>query len=416
VYQELSLVPHLDACANVFLGVERAKQGMLSERAMTRRYVELCGMLQVDIPAKARASDLSVAAGQLVEIMRAVHRGSRVLLLDEPTAALSQSERDKLLALIRRLRDSGTTVVLVTHNLDEILAVSDMVTVMRNAELIETSPASAYTKADLVKLMVGEMPTSIEKDNKRPDGELLLKVEECSVPRAVTGASLEVHAGEVVGIAGLVGAGRSSLLRAIAGAESTATGRMFLREQRQVRWPRTPRQAHQHGIALLPEDRKTQGLVLGMGIADNVTLPSLKQFAQYGIVKRRAQSNVADKLMKSFNLNRSIGHYPVSQLSGGGQQKVAFARAMITDPLVLVVDEPTRGVDVGAKAELLRAIRSFADRGRGVIVTSAETEELLEICDRIVVMSAGRVVGHFNLHQKKPTVREIFAVALGATS
>jgi ribose transport system ATP-binding protein len=153
-----------------------------------------------------------------------------------------------------------------------------------------------------------------------------------------------------------------------------------------------------------------------MGIADNVTLPSLKQFAQYGIVKRRAQSNVADKLMKSFNLNRSIGHYPVSQLSGGGQQKVAFARAVITDPLVLVVDEPTRGVDVGAKAELLRAIRSFADRGRGVIVTSAETEELLEICDRIVVMSAGRVVGHFNLHQKKPTVREIFAVALGATS
>lgn len=414
VYQELSLVPHLDACANVFLGVETAKRGMLSERAMQRRYAELCEMLRVDIPAKARASELSVAAGQLVEIMRAIHRGSRVLLLDEPTAALSQRERDQLLALVRRLRDSGTSIVLVTHNLDEVLAVSDTVTVMRNAALVETATAGARTKADLVKLMVGEMPFFVAQDKKRPDDKVLLKIEDCSVPGAVTEVSLEVRANEVVGIAGLVGAGRSSLLRAIAGAEATATGTMSV-ARRRVAWPRTPRRAHRSGISLLPEDRKTQGLILGMDIPDNVTLPGLKRFSPYGMVKRRAQWAVAGRLMKSFNLNRSIGRYPVGHLSGGGQQKVAFARAMINDPRVMVIDEPTRGVDVGAKVDLLRAIRNFADQGRGVIVTSAETEELLEICDRIIVMSAGRTVGHFDLHQKRPTVREILAVAFGVT-
>ncbi|MFD2416439.1 sugar ABC transporter ATP-binding protein [Amycolatopsis pigmentata] len=414
VYQELSLVPHLDACANVFLGVEPAKRGMLSERAMTRRYAELCETLRVDIPAKARASELSVAAGQLVEIMRAIHRGSRVLLLDEPTAALSQRERDQFLALVGRLRDSGTSIVLVTHNLDEVLAVSDMVTVMRNATLVETATADAHTKADLVKLMVGEMPSFVEQDKKRPDGEVLLRIEDCSVPGAVTDVSLEVHANEVVGIAGLVGAGRSSLLRAIAGAEATATGRMSV-ARRRIAWPRTPRRAHSSGISLLPEDRKTQGLILGMDIPDNVTLPGLKRFSPYGMVKRRAQWVVAGTLMKSFNLNRPIGRYPVGHLSGGGQQKVAFARAMINDPRVMVIDEPTRGVDVGAKVDLLRAIRDFADRGRGVIVTSAEIEELLEICDRIIVMSAGRTVGHFDLHQKRPTVGEILAVAFGVT-
>ncbi len=416
VYQELSLVPHLSASANVFLGAERTRGGMVSERVMTRRYAELCELLGVDIPASSPAGDLTVAAGQLVEIMRAVQRGSRVLLLDEPTAALSHRERDNLLRLIRHLRDSGTTVVLVTHNLNEVLAVSDTVTVMRNAELVQTAPARDQTTAGLVKLMIGEMPTFVEQDKQRPNGEVLLTVEGCSVPGAVSDVSLEVRASEVVGIAGLVGAGRSTLLRAIAGAEPTAKGKMFLGERRPIAWPSSPRRAHRSGISLLPEDRKTQGLVLGMNISDNVTLPSLRRFSRYGMVRAKRQRSVAGQLMESFGLNRKVGRYPVGQLSGGGQQKVAFARAMMVDPQVMLIDEPTRGVDVGAKAELLRAARTFADRGRGVIVTSAEIEELLEICDRIVVLSAGRSVGHFDLHQNKPTVREILDVAFGVAS
>jgi ABC-type sugar transport system ATPase subunit len=416
VYQELSLVPHLSACANVFLGAEEVRGGMVRERTMVRRYAELCELLQVDIPPQAPAYSLSVAAGQMVEIMRVVQRGSRVLLLDEPTAALSQRERDNLLNLVRRLRDGGTTIVLVTHNLDEVLAVADTVTIMRNAEVVQTAPVSDQTKAGLVMLMVGEMPALVEQDKKRPDGDVLLAVEECSVPGAVTGVSLEVRANEVVGIAGLVGAGRSSLLRAIAGAEPSATGRMFLGDRQRIKWPRTPREAHRSGISLLPEDRKTQGLVLGMDIANNVTLPKLSRFSRYGIVNSQRQQSIAGKLMEAFNLNRKVGRYPVSQLSGGGQQKVAFARAMMIDPQIMVIDEPTRGVDVAAKAELLRAVRTFADRGRGVIVTSAETEELLEICDRIVVLSAGRAVGSFDVHERKPSVREILDVAFGVHS
>lgn len=416
VYQELSLVPYLSACANVFLGAERVRGGMVSDRAMASRYAELCELLGVDIPAKAPAGGLTVAAGQLVEIMRAVERGSRVLLLDEPTAALSHRERDMLLDLIRRLRDQGTTIILVTHNLDEVLAVSDTVTVMRNAELVESAPAAGQTKAGLVKLMIGEMPTLVEQDKKEPDGDIVLTVEDCSVPGTLADVSLEVRAGEVVGVAGLVGAGRSTLLRAIAGAEPTATGRMILSEGGPVTWPTSPRRAQRLGISLLPEDRKTQGLVLGMDIADNVTLPSLRRFSRCGLVMSRRQEDVAGRLMKEFGLNRRIGRYPVGHLSGGGQQKVAFARAMMIDPRVMVIDEPTRGVDVGAKAELLRAARAFADRGRGVIVTSAEIEELLEICDRIVVLSAGCAVGHFDLHQCKPTVREVLDVAFGVAA
>lgn len=412
VYQELSLVPELSACANVFLGSERSRRGILNERAMLRRYAELCALLQIEIEPHTRASELSVASGQLIEIMRAVQRESRLLLLDEPTAALSQREREKLLVLMRHLRTIGTTIVWVTHNLDEVLDVSDTVTVMRNAALVETAPAATYTKAGLVRLMVGEMPSFVEQDNQRPDGDVLLAVDGCTVPGAIADVSIRLHANEVLGVAGLVGAGRSSLLRAIAGAERRATGHMTL-HGRETRWPSSPRAAHRLGISMLPEDRKTQGLILGMSVPDNVTLPKLGGFSRLGFVSAARQQRFAQARMEEFNLNRRVTRFPVSQLSGGGQQKVAFARSMAVRPTVMLVDEPTRGVDVGAKAELIRAIRTYATDGRGVIVTSAEPEELLEVCDRIVTLSAGRVVGHFDLHVETPTVHDLLDAAFG---
>ncbi|RYH66429.1 MAG: sugar ABC transporter ATP-binding protein [Alcaligenaceae bacterium] len=416
VYQELSLIPELSACANVFLGSERLRRGLLDEHAMLQRYSELCRMLEIDIKPQTRASELNVAAGQMVEIMRAVQRDSRLLLLDEPTAALSQRERENLLSLMLRLRSHGTTIVWVTHNLDEVLEVSDTVTVMRNAAVVQTAPAANFTKGGLVKLMVGDMPNFVAQDNHPPDGQMLLQITGCTVPGALTDVSLDLHANEVLGIAGLVGAGRSTLLRAIAGAEPTATGDMRLHGGREVEWPASPRNAHRLGISLLPEDRKTQGLVLGMSIPDNITLPRLKPFSRLGLIWPKRQMIFAQNQMEAFKLNRRVANYSVSQLSGGGQQKVAFARAMAVGPEVLLVDEPTRGVDIGAKAELIRAIREYAVEGKGVIVTSAETDELLEVCDRIVTLSAGSVVGHFNLHQEKPTVREILDVAFGVNN
>lgn len=417
VYQELSLVPSLSACANVFLGDELSARGMISESAMSKRYAELCAELNVDIPAAIPAGELSVATGQLVEIMRAVQRGSRVLLLDEPTAALSQRERDNLLNLIRRLREGGTTIVIVTHNLDEVLAVSDTVTVMRNAEIVQTAPAKSTSKAELVRLMIGgELPDLVEVDKMRPEGGILMEVRDCVVPGVVHGISLDVRQNEVVGIAGLVGAGRSTFLRAIAGAEPGATGTMLLEGGRGVPWPTSTRKAHRLGISFLPEDRKTEGLVLGMTITDNVTIPRLPRFSRFGLVNERRQRTATEGWMRAFRLNRTVGTYPVGQLSGGGQQKVAFARAMVVDPNVMIFDEPTRGVDVGAKAELLRAVRDFADGGKAALVTSSETEELLDICDRIVVISAGRLVRSFDVHQKKPTVRDVLDAAFGVTA
>ncbi|HEY0279109.1 MAG TPA: sugar ABC transporter ATP-binding protein [Solirubrobacterales bacterium] len=411
VYQELTIVPRLSACANVYLGEEAGRSGMIDEARMRDGFRQLCELFEVDIDPDIPAGELTVATQQLLEIMRAVQRDSRLLLLDEPTAALSHRERDFLLDLMRRLKGEGVTIIFVSHHLDEVLAVSDTITVMRNARHIETSPVAAWTKNRMVEAMTGEAPLRVERDRVPVPGEVVLEVEGLELPGSLSDISLHVREGEVLGLAGLVGAGRTSILRSLAGLEPASGGRLRMRGKER-RWPRSPRAALRRlDIALLPEDRKGQGLVLGMSIPDNVTMTDLGPVSRGGLVNNGTQLKQARKLMEPFRLNRPVGRYPVGQLSGGGQQKVVLAKYLNEDPSVMLIDEPTRGIDVGAKVDILHAVREFARGGKAVILTSSEIEEVIDVSDRVLVVALGRIVGEFDMHKESPSVRDVLNLA-----
>ncbi|MFD9663127.1 sugar ABC transporter ATP-binding protein [Rhodococcus sp. NPDC059968] len=414
VYQELTVLPALTTVANVFLGQEMSRQGLLREKDMVAAFLELSRDLGLEFDPKMKAGDLSVAAAQMLEIMRAVHASSRVILFDEPTAALSERERRVFLDLVRKLKARGTTIVLVTHNLSEVLEVSDDITVMRSGRKVAFGPASEWTKASLVREMTGETIAPEPRSRQRVEfGRELLAVEQLTLPGAIEDVTLRVRAGEVVGLAGLVGSGRSSILRSLAGDEPHAKGRLRVRGREQ-KLPRSVRQAIQSlGIGLVPEERKTEGLVLGMSVPDNVTLADLTSVSRRGLVNASRQLEVAKTKLEELTLSRPVGDYPVSWLSGGNQQKVALAKWLHRDPDILLVDEPTRGIDVAAKVDVLSALRALASSGKGVIVTSAEIDEVLDVSDTVLVVAGGRIVAEFDTHRHEPTVKDVLDLAFG---
>jgi ABC-type sugar transport system ATPase subunit len=413
VYQELTIVGQLTAKANVFLGHEKSQYSLLSERVMRRQFQDLCAQFRVDIDPDVRADRLSVADQQILEIMRAVRAKARIILLDEPTAALSEREREFLLGLMADLRTAGVTMMLVSHNIEEVLRVSDTVTVMRNSRKVAEAPASEWTGRSLVAAMVGDSPLRVERDRRAVQGPFLLQARNVTLPGALSGIDIAVRPGEVLGLAGLVGSGRSSLMRSLAGAEPSSSGELTL-DGRSVRWPRSPYTAiRRYGIALLPEERKTQGLVLGMPVTDNATLTNLGAVSSRGLISRARQLRRAKELLGPLNLNRPAGTYPVKQLSGGNQQKVAIAKWLHQKPQVLLADEPTRGIDVGAKVEVLALLRQLARDGMAVIVASAELEEVLDVSDRVLVLSGGRVVAEVDMHERELTVGEVLNLAFG---
>lgn len=415
VYQELTIIPKLSAAANVHLGDEQSSYGILSNAAMEEEFAALCSRFGVRIKAKALAGGLPVAEQQIIEIMRAVRSRARVILLDEPTASLSENEREFLLGLLRELKGQGVTIVLVSHNIDEVLSVSDTVTVMRNSRKVDSRPASAWTPRSLVAAMVGDSPLRIERDREPIDSDVVLEARDVMLSGALQGIDITVRAGEIVGLAGLVGSGRTSLLRSLAGAEPTSTGKLKLNGV-DTPWPKQVRTAiFKHRIALLPEDRKNQGLVLGMSVPDNVTLTDLSDVTTFGIVRRRRQLRLASAILEKLRINRPAGFYPVGALSGGNQQKVAIAKWLHHKPLILLADEPTRGIDVRAKIEVLGTLRQLAREGMAVIVASSELEEVLDVSDRVLVLSEGRHVAEIDMHTSSPTVEDVLNIAFGVT-
>jgi ABC-type sugar transport system ATPase subunit len=412
VYQELSILPHLSCYENVFVGQTLVQFGLTDKRAMVKRFGELAAELEVDVSPTARAGDLSVAGAQTLEIMRAVQANAKVLLFDEPTAALSQHERSTLLALMTRLRRGGKCIVFVTHNIDEVLEVSDRVTVMRNAHKVDVRPGSEWTKPALIEAMIGEEVRRPSTSVNQSGTDEALRVDDLNVPNAISNVSFRLMKGEVVGLAGLVGAGRSTILRSIAGAEPDAKGSITIGGERR-RWPRSVRQARRSGIYLVPEDRKNEGLVLSMTVPDNVTMADLGRVSVGPFVSRRRQMAEATRLLHKLQLSRPVGWYPAGNLSGGNQQKVVLAKALHSDGAVMLIDEPTRGVDVGAKVQLLEAIRDIARSGKAVVVVSSEIEDILDISDRILVISSGRIVHEYDLAVARPSLTEVVARSLG---
>ena len=393
VYQELTVIPAMTAVANVFLGQTTSQNGFLAERRMRARYAELCEEFGVSIPATARAGLLSVADQQALEIMRGLESDAKIIVLDEPTASLAVHEREALYDIVGRLSSRGVAVIFISHDLDEVLNVAHTVTVLRDGRKVETRPAAQWTKPALVTAMLGKA-ASTQTPRTRQAGDVILRATGVRVPGHLEEVDLTVRAGEIVGIAGLVGSGRTELLRALAGMDSASSGTLEV-DGRHVRWPHTPRAALRVGIALVPEDRKSQGLVLGMPVFDNINMSSFASVASGGLLRRQQELEAAGERAERVALKREVLARPVRTLSGGNQQKALIARWIDRGVRVLLVDEPTRGIDVGAKVEVFTLLDWLAAQGLGVIMVSSELEEVLGHSDRVLTLVGGRVVAEF---------------------
>jgi ABC-type sugar transport system ATPase subunit len=410
VYQELTLIPALPAIANVFLG-QPLRIGPLEDRgAMLTRYAELARRMGVSIPPGARADTLSVAEQQALEIMRAIQADARILALDEPTASLAVHEREALYRNIRALADRGVTVVFVSHDLGEVLSLSDTVTVFRDGRRVDTRPAASWTRRSLVEAMFGERVVT-HVDRKRLPGQEVLRCSGLDMPGVLDGVELTLRRGELLGVAGLVGAGRTELLRSLAGLERAASGELWI-DGKSVDWPRTPRQALALGIGLAPEDRKTQGLVLGMTVHANINMTRLSAVSTAGYLRPAQERRRAGGLARRMRLAESTLGRPARTLSGGNQQKAVLAKWLDRGLSVLLVDEPTRGIDLAAKAEVFSLLDALAAEGLGVIMVSSELEELVDHCDRVVVLARGRSVAELGAGEldEGAILRTIFEV------
>jgi ribose transport system ATP-binding protein len=396
VHQELSVFDNLDVAANVLMGREPVRGGSLRlvDRAAARaRVAPLLERLGADFGPDAPVAGLSIAQRQLVEIARALSVDARIIILDEPTSSLTLSETDRLLAAVAALRDAGTGIIYITHRLGEIVACADRVTCLRDGRVVGHLAREEISHAAMTRLMIGRDLKSLytpPAGAPRAGGGLALSglVTPAFPDRAV---DLEVRPGEILGLAGLVGAGRTSLARAVFGVEPALAGEIRL-DGRAVR-VRGPREAIALGIYLVPEDRKRSGLVLGMTIAENVTLPDLPSHARAGLVRPGSEARVAEEQRRSLRIRAPSSASGAATLSGGNQQKVVLGKWLGMRPRALLFDEPTRGVDVGAKGEIYALMRGLADRGVAVLMVSSDMEEVVGVSDRVAVMHEGRIAG-----------------------
>jgi ABC-type sugar transport system ATPase subunit len=396
IQQEIALAPQRTVLDNVFLGIEDERLTMVDVAGMERRFAELNESSGFALDPRVRVSTLSIAEQQKVEIMRALARDARLIVMDEPTARLSAEESQKLLDIVRQLQARGVTIVYVSHFLREVLAVAETITVLRNGEVVQTTPAATQTPDSLVTAMLGRaasltFPKRVRCD---PAAPTLLAVRGLSRRGAFEDVSFTVKSGEIVGLTGLVGSGRSEVARAIFGADRLDDGTIELNEN-----PvdiRSPRDGIARGIAMLPESRKDQGLHMRLPVGHNVTLPHLSAVSHPGgIIDTGKERTSVGALLQRLAVKPPKVSTIVSRLSGGNQQKVLFSKWLFEPPRVLLLDEPTRGVDVGAKRALYELIVSLAASGMGVLLISSEIEEILGLAHRVLVMRRGRIVAEF---------------------
>ena len=392
VHQEGSLVPQLSVAENVFAGRQPTGWlGRVDTRAMRRRAKQLTEQIGVTIDPAARVADLSPAQMQIVEIAKALSRDLRLLILDEPTAALTLTETEKLFEVVRRLAADGVSVIYVSHRLAEIFALCDSVTVLKDGRLAGTRRVAETTTDELIRLMVGREVHLNRDETRREIGAVVLEARGVSAPPLVHSASLDVRAGEIVCLAGLIGSGRSEFCEALFGARTVNGGSVRL-DGRPIRFG-GPWDAKAAGIGMVPEDRKASGLFLGMDITNNIAVTVLRKVATGASFSNAKAEALARSFVDELKIATPSVHQIVGNLSGGNQQKVLLAKWLAVEPKVLIVDEPTRGVDVGARSEIYRLLRALAARGVALVVVSSDLPEVLALADRIVVMAEGRTVG-----------------------
>ncbi|MCI5825812.1 MAG: sugar ABC transporter ATP-binding protein [Arcanobacterium sp.] len=390
IHQELNLVPTMSVAENIMLGRTPHHGGIVDFQELRVRAQEALNIVGLDVDLDARVGSLGIARQQLVEIAKALSMKARVLILDEPTAALTGREIEQLFLVIDDLKAKGVGMVFISHHLDEIGRVADSVSVLRDGKFIAEVPAST-AEDELVRLMVGRNIDD-QFPRKKPEyGPVRLKVEHLSSRGKFADISFEVRAGEVLGVAGLVGAGRTEVVRAIAGADRVDSGSIFV-DGKPLKLG-TVKAAIAAGVGLVPEDRKAQGLVLGASVKENIGLATLYSTSKYGLADRKGQERRARKVSDKLRVRMASLEQQIRNLSGGNQQKAVFARWVLANSKVLLLDEPTRGVDVGAKVDIYSIINEITAQGGAVVMVSSELPEVLGMADRILVMSNGRVAG-----------------------
>lgn len=394
VYQEVNLLPNLSVAHNLYLGREPKKFGLIDWKRINRQAVDVLKRFALDIDVSRPLASYSVAVQQLVAIARGVDMSARVLVLDEPTASLDADEVAQLFAVLRELKARGTGIVFITHFLDQVYAVCDRVTVLRNGGLVGEFETARLAREQLVSHMLGK---ELEAQSHRPGereqhaaGDTLLDLQGVAVRGQLQATSLTVKRGEAVGLAGLLGSGRSEVCRAVFGVDKVSEGQMTF--EGQTRKFRQPADAIAAGLALCPEDRKSSGIVGPLSVRENIALALQARLGWWRPMSRARQQQLADRFIAELQIATPDASKPIEQLSGGNQQKVILARWLATDPRLLVLDEPTRGVDIGAHAEILKLIKQLCDRGMSLLVTSSELGELVAFSDRVAVMRDRRKV------------------------
>lgn len=393
VHQELSLCPHLTVWENILLGVEEAHWGWLSREACRRRAREiLANFSHPDIEPDRLVRELSIAARQVVEICRALSFEAKIILMDEPTSSLHRADVERLFEIIRRLRDERISVIYISHFLEEIREIAGGYTVLRDGRSVATGELRSTSDEELIAQMVGRRVESLfHTRHRRPSGEVVLEVRNLAAPPALKEVSFELRRGEVLGIAGLMGSGRTPLVRALFGLDPAHAGTLRLGDQTLSVAGATPLERIRQGFAYLSEDRKEEGIALELGVADNITMTRYSVCARWGWLNRTLQGELAQRWMERIGIRAHSPLQPAKTLSGGNQQKVAVARMLHQDADVFLLDEPTRGIDIGSKAQIYQLIGQLAESGKGVLMISSYLPELFGLCDRLAVMSRGRL-------------------------
>ncbi len=423
IHQELALIPEMTVAENIYLGREPHRLSVIDKSRLYKDAGELLAQFGLEIPLHGQVYKLGIGQQQLVEIAKALSRNAHLLVLDEPTAALTESEVEILYQILRQLRDKGVTCIYITHKLKEIFQIADRVTVLRDGKTVGTQSIEECTEDKLISQMVGRELTTLFPDRKQPsllskDKKIALRVENINTyphePPFLKNISFEVRPGEILGIAGLMGAGRTELINTIFGANTGKWDGNIYRNGRQVEI-HSPRDAIQQGMALVSEDRKRYGLILDDDVVTNMTLANLTsagEITSFGIINRGVSYGKSKEYVESLRIKTASYDIPVRQLSGGNQQKVVLGKWLMTQPKVLFLDEPTRGIDVGAKSEIHTLATQLADEGVAIVLVSSELPEILGMSERVLVLHEGRITGEFindNLTQE-----DILRCAAGA--
>lgn len=415
IYQELNVAPNLSVTENIFMGNELRHGQLLDQEQMHQQAVEVLRTLGASFGPDDIVGRLSIAEQQQVEIARALKDKSRVLVMDEPTAALSDRETERLFEVIRRLRNDGIAIIYISHRMDEVYALADRISVLRDGEYVGSLDRNEISPERLIQMMVGRpLQDFYEHQRQTTVGSVVLEVRDITDGREIQPTSLTLHAGEIVGLSGLVGAGRTELCRLIFGADPRTGGEIFLNGKKLE--IHSPSDAIAAGIGYVPEDRKDQGLFLEMSSRQNIAINRLKEESNGGILNLGALGRIASDAVERFNIRLANLDIRAMDLSGGNQQKLLLARWLAIKPRVLLLDEPTRGVDIGAKSEIYRIISDLATEGVAVLMVSSELPEIVGMSDRVLVMREGRLVGEVGGSTGQPITQEnIMAYATGAS-